>query len=103
MLSYDNLKTRSAKKVSKTLDVPIMVFDYFELSEMMIAMACILIFQLLIGSIFLNFISLIIVLGVVPVIRRSNEKGVFLHWPYRKFNMSLPGLINPRGNKRYSD
>ena len=39
-------------------------------------------------------------LGLGPIIRRRNERGVFFHWPYRNLKMSLPGLINPKGKTK---
>jgi hypothetical protein len=42
-----------------------------------------------------------LVLG--PIIKKRNNRGIYLHWLYRKFFMTLPGLMNPKGTRRYSD
>jgi hypothetical protein len=103
MHSYESLKEDHATKIGQSIDSPILVFDYFELSEVFAALFVMLIFGVIFYSWGLMFISLGIVLGVVPQVRRRNIKGIFFHWPYRKFQMSLPGLINPKGPKKYSD
>ena len=54
-------------KASRTIDSPILVFDYFELFK---------------------------VLGIAPQVRRRHPKGVLLHWPCRKFHIFLPRPIN---------
>ena len=38
MHSYESLKENHGTKVSQTIDSPIMVFDYFELSEIFAAL-----------------------------------------------------------------
>ncbi len=103
MHQYDSLKQKHSTRVSQTIDSPIMVFDYFELGEVFTGLLALLIFGIVIYSWELMFLSLFITLGVGPVIRRRNKKGIFFHWPYKHLGMSLPGLVNPRGNKKYSD
>lgn len=103
MHQYDSLRSKHSRKVCQTIDGAILVFDYFELAEVFLALIAMLIFGIIIHSWELMFLSLFIVLGVLPVIRRRNKKGFWLHYPYRKFGMHLPGLVNPRGNKKYSD
>lgn len=103
MYSYESMRQRHARKVCQTIDSPIMVFDYFELGEVMVALLALLVFGIVIYSWHLMFLSLVVTLGVGPALRRKHPKGFFLHWPYRHMGMSLPGLINPTGNKRYSD
>lgn len=103
MHNYDAMKQKYARKVSQTIDSPIMVFDYFELGEVMTALLCLLLFGIIVYSWKLMFVSLVLVLGAGPVIRRRNKKGIFFHWPYRHLRMNLPGIINPSGPKRYSD
>jgi len=48
-------------------------------------------------------VTLLLVLIAVPAIKKSNNRGIFLHWPYRHLRVSLPGLLNPRGRRKYSD
>ena len=103
MHSYEGMRLKHSKKVCQTVDSPIMVFDYFELKEMMISIFVMLLFGIIINSWKLMFLSLFVTLGLLPVIRRRNQKGILLHFPYRRFGMSLPGLVNPGKGRRYSD
>lgn len=103
MHSYESLKENHGTKVSQTIDSPIMVFDYFELSEIFVALFILLIFGVVFYSWGLMLFLLALSLGVGPIIRRRHEKGVFFHWPYRHLKMSLPGIINPKGKRKYSD
>lgn len=103
MHNYADIRRTHGTKVSQTIDSPIMIFDYFELSDAFSALAVILVFGIILYSWEAMLILLAIVLGVAPVVRRRNQKGVFLHWPYRKFGVDLPGLVNPGEGRRYSD
>jgi hypothetical protein len=103
MYDYTELKEKHGRKVSQTIDSPITVFEIWELSDVFIALFIILIFGVVFYSWWTMFILLTFFLGVGPVIKKRNNKGVFLHWPYRKLNMTLPSLINPKGKRKYSD
>ena len=103
MRDYAEIKREHGRRVSQTVDSPITIFDYFELSDAFAALAVVLVFGVLLYSWGLMALLLILVLGVGPVIRRRNNKGIFLHWPYRHLGVSLPGFMNPGRNSRYSD
>ena len=103
MQSYDSIKQKHSQRVNQTIDTPIMVFDYFELGEVFAALGALLLFGIIIYSWQLMFLSLFVTLGIAPIVRRKNKKGIFFHWPYRHLGMRLPGLVNPRGNKKFSD
>ena len=103
MHSYESLRKNHASQVCQTIDGAILVYDYFELGEVFVALAAMLVFGIIIHSWKLMLLSLVIVLGVLPAARRRHKKGILFHYPYRQFGMSLPGLINPRGSKIYSD
>ena len=103
MHNYDSLKENHGNRVSQTIDGPILVFDYFELTEVFAALLVMLVFGIIFYSWGLMLLFLILILGVGPQVRRRNKKGIYFHWPYRKLHMSLPGLINPKGRKKYSD
>lgn len=103
MHDYASLKREHGNRVSQTIDSPIMIFDYFELSDAFAALAVILIFGVVLYSWGAMTMLLILVLGVAPMVRRRNNKGIFLHWPYRTFGVALPGLVNPGEGRRYSD
>ena len=103
MYDYEPLKDKYGSKVSQTIDSPILVFDYFELGEVFIALLAIMLFGVVFYSWGLMFFSLFLILGIGPQVRRRNKKGIYFHWPYQKFHMYLPGLINPKGPRKYSD
>ena len=103
MYNYDSLKENHGNRVSQTIDSPILVFDYFELTEVFAALLVMLVFGIIFYSWGLMLLFLVVILGIGPQVRRRNKKGIYFHWPYRKFHMTLPGLINPKGRKKYSD
>lgn len=103
MYNYDSIKHNHGKRVSQTIDSPILVLDYFELSDVFISLFIVLLFGVVFYAWGTMTFLLLLALGVGPVIKKRNHRGIFLHWPYRIFVMSLPGLVNPRGRKKYSD
>ena len=103
MQRYDGMRQRHSSKVCQTVDTPITVFDYFELGEVFVALGAMLLFGIVVSSWQLMLLSLFLILGVGPYVRRRNKKGIYFHYPYRKFGMRLPGLINPKGRERFSD
>jgi hypothetical protein len=103
MYDYTEIKENHGKKVSQTIDSPITVFDIWELSDIFIALFIVLVFGVIFYSWWTMFILLAFFLGLGPYIKQKNNKGVFLHWPYSRLNMSLPALINPKGKQKYSD
>ncbi len=103
MHSYASMRSKHGNPVSQTIDSPITIFDYWELGDAFAAIAVILVFGILFYEWVLMIVTLLFVLGIGPAIRKKNEKGIFLHWPYRYLGISLPGLLNPRGSKTYSD
>ena len=103
MHSYDSLRENHGRKVSQTVDQPILVFDYFELSDVFMALGVVLFFGVILYSWFLMILLLIISIGVLPVVKKRYPKGILYHYPYKKFGMSLPGLINPGERRKYSD
>lgn len=103
MVDYQTLKKLHGARVSQTIDSPIMVFDFWELSDAFTALVIILVFGVLFYSWGLMTILLLLFLGAGPVIKRRNKPGIFFHYPYRRFWIELPGLVNPRGPRKYSD
>lgn len=103
MYNYDTIKEKHGRQVSQTIDSPIMVFDYWELSDVFIALFVVLVFGVILYTWIPMMVLLIAVLGIGPVVKRKNNRGIFMHWPYRVFGMSLPGLINPKRGRKYSD
>lgn len=103
MHNYQSLKKLHGTKVSQTIDTPIMIFDFWELSDAFVGLMIVLVFGVLFYSWGFMMLLLILALGLGPVIKRRNKPGIFFHWPYRHFWIELPGLINPRGSRKYSD
>ena len=103
MHDYSSVRQSHGRPVSQTIDSPIMVFDYFELGDAFAVLGIILVLGVLLNAWEAMLFGLVLVIGVVPQVRRKNEKGIFLHWPYRLLGMSLPSLINPGRNGRFSD
>lgn len=103
MVNYEGLKKSHGNRVSQTIDSPIMIFDFWELTDAFAALVIILIFGLVLYCWGLMSLLLVLVLAVGPIIRRRNKPGVFFHWPYRNLGVELPGLLNPRGRRKYSD
>jgi hypothetical protein len=103
MHDYVGLRRTHGRQVSQTIDSPIMLFDWFELSDAFAVLGIVLVLGVLLYAWIAMLVGLVIVIGIVPVIRHKNDPGVFLHWPYKTFGMSLPGIMNPGGESRYSD
>lgn len=107
MYSYHTLKQKHGTRVNQTIDAPILIFDFWELSDAFLCLMIILVFGVLFYSWGLMALLLIVNLGIGPVIKRRNNPGIFFHYPYRKFGIELPGIVNPKcgpqGRKKYSD
>jgi hypothetical protein len=103
MFDYRLLKQNFGVKVSQTIDSPIMIFDHFELTDAFVTIGIVLVFGVIFYAWGIMMFLLLLFLGVGPVIRNKNPKGIFLHWPYRHMGVSLPGLINPIMKRRFSD
>lgn len=103
MVDYTELKKTHGSRISQTLDSPIMFADIWELSEIMWSLGFILVFGILFYSWILMILSLVWTLIISPYIKRNHNKGILLHYPYKKLGMTLPGIMNPGCNKKYSD
>ena len=103
MHDYSELKQKYGRKVSQTIDSPITVFDFWELSDVFLGLLIILIFGIIAYSWITMLVLLLIFLVIGPFVKKINNKGIYLHWPYKNLGMNLPGLLNPGGKKRYSD
>lgn len=103
MFDYRPLKQNHGVRVSQTIDSPIMIFDHFELGDAFVTIGIVLIFGVIFYAWGPMMLLLVLFLGLGPVIRKRNPKGIFLHWPYRHLGISLPGIINPIRRRRFSD
>jgi len=100
---YSRLRREFGKRVSQTIDSPIMIVDVWELSEAFSAVFIVLALGVIAYAWGTMCLALLLVLVAVPLIKKSHNRGIFLHWPYRQLRMRLPGLINPRGRRKFSD
>jgi hypothetical protein len=103
MHDYTDMRRRLGRAVNQTLDSPIMLFEFWELSEIFVALFMILVLGILFYEWALLCIFLIITLVGLPYVRRNFNKGMAFHFPYSRLGMRLPGLVNPRGSRRMSD
>ena len=103
MHSYLSMKRDHGVRVSQTIDSPIMIFDFWELSDAFIALMVVLVFGVLFYSWGTMMLLLLVGLGLGPIIKRNHNRGIFFHWPYRHLWIELPGMTNPRGRRKYSD
>ena len=103
MYSYEKVKKEHGNSVSQTIDGPIMFFDHFDLWDMGLGLSIILIFGVIMYSWWTMIVLLLVTLGIVPVIKKNNHRGVFLHWFYKKLGLTLPGFLNPKWKGRMSD
>jgi hypothetical protein len=100
---YSRIRKEHGRRVSQTIDSPIMIVDVWELSEAFAAIFVVLTLGVIAYAWGAMCAALLIVLVAVPVIKKKHHRGIFLHWPYRRMRVSLPGLINPRGRRKFSD
>ena len=103
MYSYEGMRERHGRKVPKTVDSPIMVMDFWELSDVFLALGVVLFFGVILNEWLLMMISLGFSSLAVPIIKKKNPKGILFHLPYRYLGMDLPGFINPGEGKKYSN
>ena len=103
MHSYQTLKRDHGNRVSRTIDSPITIFDFWELSEAFAGLFVVLVFGVIFYSWGLMVLLLLGVLIAAPIVRTRNQKGIFFHWPYKHWGVSLPGLIQPKGRRKFSD
>jgi len=98
------LKAKFSNLVSQTIDAPITVLEFWELGDVFASLFIILVFGVLFYSWGTMLVLLVLFLVVAPLVKRRHPRGIFFHWPYRKFRMELPGLVNPKSNaRRFSD
>ncbi len=103
MYSYQEMKSKHSRSVSKTLDEPIMFLDKWDLQDLSLCLGIILVFGIFLYNWTLMFTLLLVALFYVPHVKKKNNKGVFIHKAYKKLNVNLLGFINPKGRRKYSD
>ena len=92
---YDDRKVRreSAKSIQKTLPEPVMVFDYLELKEAILAMACFAYFGIIETQPLLLLAILFLIVVVWPPFREKVSKGFLLHKINRYTPIKVPGFL----------
>jgi hypothetical protein len=103
MHDYAKLRHEHGTRVSQTIDSPITILEFWELGDAFAALLIVLVFGVVLYAWGFMFLMLAFQLLVWPVVRRRYSPGVLLHYPYRKFHILLPGLVNPKGRRRFSD
>ena len=103
MHDYTEMRRKQGYLVNQTLDSPILVFEFWELSEVFVALGLILIFGVLFYEWVLLCVLLILTLVGLPYVRRNFNRGMEFHSLYRRLGMNLPGLVNPKRRTRMSD
>jgi len=101
--SYELIERNHSIKVSQTINDPIMIADYLELGEAFALLVAILFFAVIVFSWKCLLFSVAFIAIVSPWARKNFNRGIYLHWPYQVFGMSLPGLFNPKNKFGYSD
>ena len=103
MRDYTEMKRKLGRPVNQTLDSPVMVLEFWELSEVFVALALILIFGAMFYQWALLCALLMVALVGLPYVRRNFNRGMVFHWPYSRLGMALPGLQNPGAGRPMSD
>ncbi|NRA63404.1 MAG: hypothetical protein HRU19_02905 [Pseudobacteriovorax sp.] len=103
MYSYEGMREKHGRRVPQTVDAPVMVMDFWELSDVFLALGVILFLGVILNEWLLMFLSLGFCSIGVPMIKKRNPKGILFHLPYRYLGMNLPGFINPGEDKKYSN
>lgn len=103
MYSYEILKKEYGNPVSQTIDGPILFLDKLDLWDVGLALMIITVFGVILYSWWIMLLLLVLSLGIMPEIKRNNNRGVFFHWFYKKMGVTLPGLFNPKYRRRVSD
>lgn len=93
MYDYRKIRREHGVSIQKTLPEPVMVFDYLELKEALLAVACFAYF----GIIDVQPLSLLTILFFLiviwPPIREKVPKGFLLHKINRYTPIKVPGFL----------
>lgn len=100
---YYQLRVAHGRAIAQTLDSPVLVMDYWELTDVYATLIVVIVGGLIMAQWLLTLIMLVTVLGVVPSVRKNNEKGFLYHWPYKQLGIELRGITNPQRRSAYSD
>jgi len=93
MHDYRKVRRESAKPIQKTLPEPVMVFDYLELKEAILAVTCFAYFGIIETEPLLLLLALFLIVVVWPPFREKVPKGFLLHKINRYTPIKVPGFL----------
>lgn len=93
MHDYRKVRREIAISIQKTLPEPVMVFDYLELKEAILAVACFAYFGIIDVQPLLLLIILFLLVVVWPPFREKVPKGYLLHKVNRYTPIKVPSFL----------
>lgn len=93
MFDYRKVRREFATPIQKTLPEPVMVFDYLELKEAILAVACFAYFGIIDVQPLLLLVILFLIVVVWPPFREKVPKGFLLHKISRYTPIKVPGFL----------
>lgn len=93
MYDYRKVRRESSIAIQKTLPEPVMVFDYLELREAILAVACFAYFGIIDVQPLLLIVILFLIVVVWPPFREKVPKGFLLHKINRFTPIKIPGYL----------
>ena len=93
MYDYRKIRRERAISIQKTLPEPVMVFDYLELKEAILAVACFAYFGIIDVQPLLLLIVLFFLIVIWPPFREKVAKGYLLHKINRYTPIKIPGFL----------
>lgn len=93
MFDYRKVRRERAVPIQKTLPEPVMVFDYLELKEAILAVACFAYFGIIDVQPLILVGILFFLIVVWPPFREKVPKGFILHKINRLTPIKVPGFL----------
>lgn len=93
MHDYKKVRRENGTQIHKTLPEPVMVFDYLELKEAILAVMCFAYFGIIDVQPFLLLVILFFIVVVWPPFREKVPKGFILHKINRYTPIKVPGFL----------
>ena len=100
MHDYRKVRRERSTSIQKTLPEPVMVFDYLELKEAILAVACFAYFGIIDVQPLLLMVILFLLVVVWPPFREKVPKGFLLHKINRFTPIKVPGFLGLNRNTR---
>lgn len=93
MHDYRKVRRERAVAIQKTLPEPVMVFDYLELKEAIVAVGCFAYFGIVDVQPLLLILILFFLIVVWPPFREKVPRGYLLHKINRFTPIKIPGFL----------